>query len=271
MNGRSTAAMLVAISLGCVSLDARADVEACVAAHTNGQTERNAGHLQQAKAAFSSCASPSCPTEVQSDCNQFLLDLDRLIASVVFSAVDSEGHDTLEVKVAVDGLPVLDKLSGLSTELDPGSHLVTFTWPDGVEQQQNIVIAQGEKSRRIELRRARTVPKAEAPLAAVDPRAKASKPPTMALVLGGVGVLALGGFAAFAVAGRSAEHEMAGCKPHCRQSQLDKMNLRYLLADISLGVAAVSLGTGGYLYFSAASKPSSTALGGANLTWRGTF
>jgi hypothetical protein len=64
---------------------------------------------------------------------------------------------------------------------------------------------------------------------------------------------------------------MDGCKPYCTQAQADKMRLRYLLADISLGVGVVSLGAGGYLYFSASRAPSGSAWRGGNVAWRGTF
>jgi hypothetical protein len=92
-----------------------------------------------------------------------------------------------------------------------------------------------------------------------------------AYVLGGVGVVALGSFAAFALSGKSAESAMDGCKPACTQAQADKMRLRYLLADVSLGVGVAALGVGGYLYFSAAREPNGTAWRGGSVGWRGTF
>ncbi len=98
-----------------------------------------------------------------------------------------------------------------------------------------------------------------------------SKPPVVAYVLAGVGVAALGGFAAFAITGKSAQSAMDGCKPNCTRAQLDKMRLRYLLADISLGVGVVSLGAGGYLYFSASREPSGSAWRGGSVGLRGTF
>jgi hypothetical protein len=43
------------------------------------------------------------------------------------------------------------------------------------------------------------------------------------------------------------------------------------LADISLGVSVVSLGAGGYLYFSANREPGGSAWRGGNVAWRGAF
>jgi c-di-GMP-binding flagellar brake protein YcgR len=64
---------------------------------------------------------------------------------------------------------------------------------------------------------------------------------------------------------------MDACKPYCQQSQADKMRLRYLLADISLGVGVVALGAGGYLYFSASKEPTGTAWRGGSVGVRGSF
>jgi hypothetical protein len=247
---------------------ARADVAACVAAHSHGQAERNAGRLQNARADFISCSTSECPSEIQSECASFLAEVEGFMASVVFAAVDEQGHDATDVKVSVDGQVVLDKLTGLATTLDPGSHEILYSWPDGVEQKQTVVVAQGEKNRRVELRREPKPVAATAPPAG-SPRAK--KAPVVAYVLAGVGVAALGSFAAFAITGKSAEQDMDGCKPYCKQSQADKMRLRYLIADISLGVGVVALGAGGYLYFSASKEPTSSAWRGGSVGVRGTF
>lgn len=261
------AALLVAALAFCSTRSARADVAACVAAHSHGQAERNAGHLQSARADFISCSTSECPSEIQAECASFLAEVEAFMASVVFAAIDEQGHDATEVKVSVDGRVALEKLTGLATTLDPGSHEVAYHWADGFEQKQTVVVAQGEKNRRVELRREPRAALA-APVAAA-PQAKNT--PVLAYVLGGVGVAALGSFAAFAITGKSAEHAMDGCKPHCAQSQADKMRLRYLLADISLGVGVVALGAGGYLFFSADGAPSRTAWRGGTLGLRGTF
>lgn len=260
---------LLSTSALLLSQAARADVAACVSAHANGQAERNGGRLQSAKALFITCATSECPAAIQSECTSFLTELETLMASVVFVAIDAEGADAIDVKVKVDGREVLERLNGLPTTLDPGSHDVSVTWPDGFVQQQTLMIAQGEKNRRIELRR--PAKKAEPAAAPVAPQPRAKPTPVAAYVLAGVGVAALGGFAAFALSGKSAESAMDGCKPYCTQAQADKMRLRYLLADVSLGVGVVALGVGGYLYFSAAREPSGTALQGGSVAWRGTF
>lgn len=258
---------LIGAVLGALLLSAprsaRADVAACVAAHAHGQAERNAGRLQSARSDFISCSTSECPSEIQAECAAFLAEVEAFMASVVFAAIDEQGHDATRVKVSVDGQVLLEKLTGLATTLDPGSHEVTYTWPDGLEQRQTVVVAQGEKNRRVELRRE--------PKPGPAPELRVQPTPVAAYVLAGVGVAALGSFAAFAIAGKSAESDMDACKPYCAQSKADKMRLRYLLADISLGVGIVSLGAGGYLYFSAAKEPTTAAWHGGSVGLRGTF
>ncbi len=271
LRGRALAPCALLLTLVAAS-PARAQgggVAACVEAHSHGQAERNAGRLQNAKKDFVSCASSGCPREIQSECITFMAEVEQYQASVVFAAVDADGHDASDVKVKVDDELVLEKLSGLGTPLDPGSHDVVYTWPDGFEQKQTVVVAQGEKNRRLELRRD-PKPVAVAPVRPVVP-APRKRPATLAYVLGGVGVLALGSFAGFAISGKSAESEMDGCKPACTQAQVDKMRLRYLIADISLGVGVVALGAGGYLYFSAAREPGGSAWRGGSVGLRGAF
>jgi hypothetical protein len=245
-------------------------IAACIEAHAHGQSERNAGRLQSAKEDFVNCSSSSCPSEIRNECIGFLAQVEQSQASIVFAAVDADGRDATEVQVKVDDQLLLEKLNGLATPLDPGSHRIVYVWPDGFEQEHSLVVAQGEKNRRVELRR-EAEPKAVAP-AAPPPNAPAAKrTPTAAYVLGGVGVAALGSFVAFAIAGKSAESDMDGCKPYCVQSQADKMRLRYLLADISLGVSVVALGAGGYLYFSAKREPARSELSAASVGLRGAF
>jgi hypothetical protein len=263
------AAALVVLVVPSAAWAQGASVAACIEAHSHGQAERNAGRLQSAKEDFVDCASSSCPSEIKNECVAFLAQVEQSQASIVFAAVDAEGRDATDVRVKVDDQLVLEKLSGLSTPVDPGSHRIVYVWADGVEQAYDVVVAQGEKNRRVELRREATPTATEA--APPKPAPAVKRTPTAAYVLGGVGVLALGSFVAFAISGKSAESEMDGCKPFCTQDQADKMRLRYLLADVSLGVSVVALGAGGYLYFSAKREPASGELSAASVGVRGAF
>ena len=69
-----------------------------------------------------------------------------------------------------------------------------------------------------------------------------------ALVVGGIGVLALGSFAIFGLGGKSDVNNLENtCKPHCAESDVDKARTKLIIADISLGVGIVALGVATYL------------------------
>jgi hypothetical protein len=78
------------------------------------------------------------------------------------------------------------------------------------------------------------------------------------LVSAGVAAGALGGFTYFALSGRALENELTRCKPNCDRADIDRMRSRYLIADVSLGVALVSVGVGTYAWLQ---RPSASPSG----------
>ncbi len=87
----------------------------------------------------------------------------------------------------------------------------------------------------------------------VSPEKPPQTPPgnstrTLAYVFGGVGVLAMGGFAYFGLAGMHEKHELDACKPYCDSSRVDSARLKLTLADVALGVGIASLGAAVWLY-----------------------
>jgi hypothetical protein len=67
--------------------------------------------------------------------------------------------------------------------------------------------------------------------------------------LGAVSVLGFAGFTTFGLLGRDQESELATCRGACSDRAYDVMRDRYLVADISLGVAVVSLSAAAVLWF----------------------
>ena len=54
-------------------------------------------------------------------------------------------------------------------------------------------------------------------------------------------VVGLGSFAVFALSGKSKEDDLAGkCSPNCSDDEVGSVKSSYLIADVSLGVAAVA-------------------------------
>src|SRR4051812_35283843 len=126
LNARLTSTAAVAIAMSLVSFPAavaRADDKAaCVAASTKGQTLRDEGKLLRARDELLACAKDSCPDIVRGYCAQWLGEVDKRLASVVIRARGSKGEDLVDVRVTMDGNPLVTKLEGRSISIDPGEH-----------------------------------------------------------------------------------------------------------------------------------------------------
>ncbi|MBS2015541.1 MAG: hypothetical protein JST00_21825 [Deltaproteobacteria bacterium] len=228
----------------------------CPTASEEGQRARDRGKLLEARELFRICSKATCPGVVKKDCTKWLGELEESVPSIVIAARDaSSGADLTNVRVVVDGQEVATRTDGKAIPIDPGEHSLRFEAPNLPPKTETVVIRTGEKNRlfKVELG---TAPKPAPPPAAAPigpPPAKApepasSSPPVLGYVLGGVGVLAIGGFA---VLGATSKSDLDGlktsCAPYCAQSDLDSVKSRMLVADILLGTGAVALVVGAVL------------------------
>ena len=233
------AAALV-VSLLVVSA-AAADKATCVNAYDEGQKQRAAGSLKASLELFRVCAEPDCPAATKKDCTTWFGEVEASLPTVVVRAVDAAGHDLTDVTVLVDGQPFLDRLDGKAVTVDPGKHVFGFERPGAKRIERDIVIAQGEKNRRIEIRWAES-PDPDEPKRDVD----RNDPPFVSpgtWVLGGIG---LAGVTVFAVVGGLALAEKSDaaetCAPSCSDSVVDGIRAKLIVADVSLAVGVASLG-----------------------------
>lgn len=159
---------------------------------------------------------------------------------------------SLPLRLALRQTPRLqaDQIDGRPLRLDPGIVNLEIRTRQ-TRRHSRVVIREGEKNRPLVFR-------LEAAGVAAKPRQDRERPsttgreiPTAAYVAGGVGVVALGGFGYFALAGRSKETDPHRCAPYCSQGSYDSMKQRYLLADIALGIGVVSLGTAAVIVLTA--------------------
>lgn len=224
----------------------RADpIRECIAAHADGQTQRDAGQLLAARASFLSCTTEVCPAVIRKECADFHQQVERALPSVVLVAT-ARGRDVPEasIRVTVDAATTPLPLDGRAISLDPGQHQFVFRLPDGTTRTVPILLREGEQYRRVvaDFDRAPTS----------EEEADGSFWPSSPLpyVLGGVGALALGSFVYFAAEGKAKEDELDRCAPECDPSEVDVMQRRYLIADVSLGTSLVAFGLGTYLFFS---------------------
>jgi hypothetical protein len=228
-----------------------ADAKTCAASHASGQREVKAGRLRLASELFTTCGSDeSCPEQIRAECTEFLESVRQTIPTVILSVVDDAGNDVSNVRVYSTDELLTEQLDGRALELDPGKHRLRFVLPWGDVLSSDVLIREGEKNRLVEVRlekkgaapaadNAETTTRAPAPSEPAETRST----PVGAYVATGVAVVGFGTFAGFAIAGNSQKNKLEGCAPGCgdaERNRYDDMKRSFMIADIGLGVGAVS-------------------------------
>jgi hypothetical protein len=198
--------------LGCLAsaAEARADVkQECAAAYDKTQTLRDQGQLVAARAQALACSASTCPGFVVKDCAQWLAEIDAAMPTIVLTAEDAAGADTLAVRVMVDGILFRERLDGKAAPLDPGEHVIRFEIAGATPIEQRIVVRQGEKNRRVGASFRKQPPSSTSGTYAATPDAPArARVPVWAWISGGLGVALLGVGAGFGVSALRAQSEL---------------------------------------------------------------
>ena len=252
-------ALLALLSFAAWAHPARADVkEACVNASTQGQSLRDAAKLIEARAQFVECARDACPGIVRKACADWLADADRRLPTIVFRAQGADGSDVLDARVSLDGKPLARGLGGSAIAIDPGEHNVRFERDGAAAIDERVVVVDGEKGRVVTARfggaeAGATATQGPGAGEGADASSTTSSGRTLTppvLVLGGVGVVGLGTFVAFAiVASGDLNNLRKTCAPYCSSSQLSSVKTEALVADVSLGIGVVALAAATYVFF----------------------
>lgn len=240
---------LLGASAAVLPLEAAAvDKKACFAAHESGQQARNDGKLTAAREQLLVCADAACPDVVRAECAKWVTEITQQQPSLVFAVTDAQGKDVAVVSITVDGKEIATRLDGNPIAVDPGPHKLTFRIAGQPERTEEIVLRAGEQNRLIKVTWADgAAAPPVGPKAATDSSSGPEVHPA-AWVLGTAGIIGLGLFAAFAALGNAeyAEAEApaseGGCAPSCSEDIVDSVFTKHLVADISLGVGAASLG-----------------------------
>ncbi len=119
----------------------------CITANTKAQSLRREGKLAEARQQLRMCGDPKCPVLVSTDCAKRLDELEGVQPTVVVDVKDASGRDLTDVRVTVDGQPLLDRLDGSAASVDLGAHVFTFSVAGAAPVSQQLVIREGEKSR----------------------------------------------------------------------------------------------------------------------------
>ena len=231
-------------------------VQECIGEHVEAQLLRNQGRLVQARARLADCATPACPALVRNECAALEREVDAALPSVIPEALDARGQPTSEPTLSVDGSSELLALDGRPVALDPGQHQLRFQYADGRVRDVTLVLAEAEQGRRVLGDFREKTQSDGARDGARDGRGWTNA----AYVSAGVAAFALGGFTYFALSGHAVQSELERCKPSCEnRSDLDRMRSRYLVADLSLGIALVAIGVGAYAWSQRPESSSSAA------------
>jgi hypothetical protein len=260
-------AWIGALALAVWSLPAPAqtppDVDACLAAHEQGQIARKHDKLLDARHAFTMCAVDACPKLARDDCSTWLGEVDALVPSIELSVKDSNGAPVPSARCTVDGSPIEAPVEARAIPLDPGPHALHCE-ADGVPPvERALAITAGEKRRRVEIVFDATKPSSTATATATPTSTALPKPPPSPVPLFIVGGVALAAFATFAYLGETGvsteDNLRATCKPSCQASAVSAVRTRYNVADVFLGAGLVATGITAWLYFSRRAPTSSDA------------
>ncbi len=241
MRLHSVALLLAAFALPAATASAIKPARACIDAHAEGQVERDAGRLLRARERFLACAAEPCPAMIREECLALNEALTPLLPSVLLVAQDTAGKPMNIARTTIDGNHWAAAGRGTPVELDPGLHHFDVVLADGRRQTFDLSLRQSEKSRRV-----------VAMFDSQQPaKSSASSGNALAYVLGGVGLLALGTWGAFAWDGRSKQADLESCAPNCTsRSEVKAMRRSYLVADVMLAVSVATLGSSAYLLIS---------------------
>jgi hypothetical protein len=236
--------------------------ERCVAAAERGQQERDRAAFIEARASLRACAADECPALVRKDCAQWLADVESNIPSVVVGAKDARGNDVLGARILVDGTPYQEEAdSGRAITLDPGPHTFRFEHAPDAPVELTLVLRTGEHNRPIygtfaptgAAPAASALPAPGAPIAPSSPAPEAAPRSlhvsTWAYVLGGIALAGGASFAIFGATGLAEKSQLrAQCGDTCSDAQVEPLKVKYITADISLGIGVVAAAISAWLF-----------------------
>ena len=106
---RLAASAVAATGIVFASGPALADLtkDQCIDANGKGQELRREGSFAAARLQLRQCATPSCPAMVRDDCTRRLDELESAQPTILFDVKDATGTDLIDVRVSVDGQPLV--------------------------------------------------------------------------------------------------------------------------------------------------------------------
>jgi hypothetical protein len=176
--------------------------------------------LRDERAQLLLCAAEGCPAEIRQECLRRFELVDQSLPSVVFEVKDGTGADVSAVRVTVDDEPLVDRLDGSALAIDPGEHRFTFEIAGKPPLEKRFLISSGQKNRRerisFPLASASTLIRTHRFARSASPEVSHSSmrgQRTAALVVGGIGIAALGVGSFFGLTALSRKHAATSTCP----------------------------------------------------------
>lgn len=248
----------VSLLLCGLAASARADEDACIAAHEQAQVLLLRGRYVAAREQLLVCGQSNCPQLVRNDCFAQLGKVDAGTPSVIFVVADQAGQDLVDVQVWAEETLVTRQLDGRAIPMDPGVYTFRFSAAGYLEARVGVTLRETEKQRfvRVQLttapataepapaKRAAAAP-VEAPGTAREQNVGAARDqepsPRLLLssyVLGGTALATLGTGVALGVLGME-ERDRVHAQCHaegCAEADLRHGKNLYIGANVAFGV-----------------------------------
>jgi hypothetical protein len=244
----------------------------CIVLNESGQDLRREGRLRGAIERFEACAVTACPEAVRDDCTARLEEARRATPALIVRAKSTDGTLLTEVKVVMDGRPLVEMLDGSPVHVDPGEHTFDFRATGFELLSKRLKVGEGPSTQTEEVtlspvRVLTPKPIATSALASVstaETRAgtnNRSAQPIIGIVLGALGVVAgaVGaGFGLSASSNHDAAIEACPRPTQCRNvAAVEQGNLardQAKIANVAFIGGAVLAASGVVVYLTAPSR-----------------
>ncbi len=277
---RSTLTLGLAMLLASAHAAAQVPTKAaCIDAHARAKVATSEDRIIEARDALLVCAHEKCPTAIRAECTDALVDAKKQISTVMLSAKDAAGKDMTEVRVLMDGKPLVDKLGGDVLEIAPGEHTFRFEAAGQKPVEKKLLVLIGEHNILVQVSIGGAEPAPTPPpppvatvVAPPPPPAAKPAPPKPAedggfnmrlvpvIALGGAGVASAIAAVAFGVAAKNKASDLRGsCAPNCTSDQASSVDSKLLLSDVFLGVSVAAFAGAVIYYF--VTKPAAKRTG----------
>jgi hypothetical protein len=230
-----------ATAAGAAHADGDGTKRMCAAEHERTQRLRLDGRLRDARVAAIACRRQECPGLVRAACADLVDELEAALPGVQVEVRDEAGTTVTGVRIEVDGAAA-ERLDDGSILLEPGEHVLRVVTREGTTVSRPLVVGRGalRTNVSVQLPSATITAPARAPEMVAPPHASLHLWPELAL--GGASLVGLGVFTVFGLRGYREEVSLeSSCAPRCAPGSDSAMRRDYLVADVALAAALVSL------------------------------